>query len=138
VATAEYFKTGDTGVRWGWMGDLAMKHVGYISLVGRSKDVIISGGYNVYPGELEEALLSHGDVGDCAVFAMPDSTWGELPVAAIVAASATPDAEAIMAHLAEQVARHKRVRRVFFVDRIPRTPAGKVQRHILRQQCLGV
>ncbi|MGB8434144.1 MAG: class I adenylate-forming enzyme family protein [Burkholderiales bacterium] len=137
AATVEYFKAGDTGVCWGWMGDLAMKHAGYISLVGRSKDVIISGGYNVYPGELEEALLSHSDVGDCAVFAMPDPTWGELPVAAIVAAGAAPDAEAIMAHVAGQVARHKRVRRVFFVERIPRTPAGKIQRHILRQQCLG-
>ncbi|NJN40576.1 MAG: acyl--CoA ligase [Gammaproteobacteria bacterium] len=137
AATAEYFRSGDTDGRWGWMGDLAMKHAGYITLVGRSKDVIISGGYNVYPVELEEALLSHRDVGDCAVFAMPDSTWGELPVAAVVAASATPDADAIMAHVGEKVPRHKRVRRIFFVDRIPRTPAGKVQRHVLKKQCLG-
>jgi fatty-acyl-CoA synthase len=137
AATVEYFRTGDGVERWGWTGDLAMKHAGYFSLVGRSKDVIISGGYNVYPGELEEALLSHRDVGDCAVFAMPDPTWGELPAAAIVAAIAAPDADAIMAHVAERVARHKRVRRIFFVERIPRTPAGKVRRHILRQQCLG-
>jgi acyl-CoA synthetase (AMP-forming)/AMP-acid ligase II len=137
AATAEYFRTGDGVERWGWTGDLAMKHAGYFSLVGRSKDVIISGGCNVYPGELEEALLSHRDVGDCAVFAMPDPTWGELPAAAIVAAIATPDADAIMAHVAERVARHKRVRRIFFVERIPRTPAGKVRRHVLRQQCLG-
>lgn len=137
AATAEYFKTGETDARWGWTGDLAMKHAGHISLVGRSKDVIISGGYNIYPAELEEALLTHGDVLECAVFAMPDPTWGELPVAAVVAASATRDADAIMAHVGRQVARHLRVRKIFFVDRIPRTPAGKVQRHILKQHCLG-
>ncbi len=68
---------------------------------------------------------------------MPDSTWGELPAAAIVAARAIPDAEEILAHVAERVARHKRVRKGFFVARIPRTPAGEVQRHLLRRQCLG-
>jgi len=68
---------------------------------------------------------------------MPDSTWGELPVAAIVAASAAPDAEAIMTHLGAQVVRPKRVRKVFFVARIPRKPAGKVRRHLLRRQCPG-
>lgn len=136
VATSDYFKSGDTDGRWGWMGDLAMKHAGYISLVGRLKDMILSGGYNIYPVELEDALLSHRDVAECAVFAMPDPTWGELPVAAVVATNATPDADAIMAHVGQKVARHKRVRRIFFVDRIPRTPAGKVQRHILKRECL--
>ena len=137
AATAEYFKSGETDGRWGWTGDLAMKHAGYISLVGRSKEMILSGGHNIYPIELEEALLSHRDVAECAVFAMPDSTWGELPVAAVVAASATPDADQIMAHVGQRVARHKRVRKIFFVDLIPRTPAGKVQRHLLRRMCLG-
>jgi len=135
-ATGEYFKSGDIDGRWGWMGDLAMKHAGYISLVGRTKDMILSGGHNIYPAELEEALLSHRDVAECAVFAMPDSTWGELPVAAVVAATATPDADEIMAHVGKRVARHKRVRKIIFVDRIPRTPAGKVQRHILKRECL--
>jgi fatty-acyl-CoA synthase len=137
AATAEFFRPGDTDGRWGWMGDLAMKHAGYISLVGRSKDLILSGGYNIYPAELEEALLTHRDVAECAVFAMPDATWGELPVAAVVAANATPDGDRIMAHVGEKVSRHKRLRRIFFVDRIPRTPAGKVQRHVLKEQCLG-
>jgi acyl-CoA synthetase (AMP-forming)/AMP-acid ligase II len=137
AATAEYFKKGATDGRWGWMGDLAMKHAGYISLVGRSKDVIISGGYNIYPGELEEVLLGHRDVGDCAVFAMPDPTWGELPVAAVVASVRSADADELLVHVGQRVARHKRVRKIFFVERIPRTPAGKVQRHVLKRDCLG-
>jgi len=137
AATAEYFKSGETDGRWGWTGDLATKHSGYMSLVGRSKDMILSGGYNIYPIELEEALQTHPDVVECAVFAMPDPTWGELPVAAVVAAGAAPDAEAMMAQVGERVARHKRLRKIFFVDRLPRTPGGKVQRHILARQCLG-
>ncbi len=137
AATADYFKSDETDGRWGWMGDLAQKHAGYISLVGRSKDMILSGGYNIYPIELEEALLTHRDVAECAVFAMPDATWGELPVAAVVAANATPDVEDILALVGKRLARHKRVRKIFLVERIPRTPAGKVQRHILKQLCLG-
>jgi acyl-CoA synthetase (AMP-forming)/AMP-acid ligase II len=137
AATAEYFKSAETDGSWGWTGDLAMKHSGYMSLVGRSKDMILSGGYNIYPIELEEALQTHPDVADCAVFAMPDPTWGELPVAAVVAAGAAPDAEVMMVHVGERVARHKRLRKIFFVDRLPRTPGGKVQRHILARQCLG-
>jgi len=138
AATAAYFREDTTAERWGWTGDLAVKHAGYIALAGRAKDVILAGGYNIYPAELEAALASHPDVAECAVFAMPDPTWGELPAAAVAPRSATPDAEAMMAHVAAQVARHKRVRRIFFVDRIPRTPAGKVQRHLLKRQCLGV
>jgi acyl-CoA synthetase (AMP-forming)/AMP-acid ligase II len=137
VATDEYFRASELGERWGWTGDLALKYARHISLVGRSKDLILSGGYNIYPVELEEALLAHPDVDECAVFGMPDATWGELPVAAVVTRSGVPDAHAIMAHVAERVARHKRVRRIFFVERIPRTAAGKVQRHVLRRECLG-
>jgi len=137
TATAEYFRRGDSDGRWGWTGDLAVKRVSCISLVGRSKDMILSGGYNIYPVELEEALLTHPDVAECAVFGMPDPTWGETAVAAVVSRSGAPDADAIMAHVGQRVARHKRVRRILFVDRIPRTPAGKVQRHILKRQCLG-
>jgi acyl-CoA synthetase (AMP-forming)/AMP-acid ligase II len=137
AATAEYFRSGATDDGWGWTGDLAMKRAGYISLVGRAKDMILSGGYNVYPIELEQALQTHPDVVECAVFAMPDPTWGELPAAAVVASGAAPDAEAMMAHVGGRVARHKRVRKIFFVDRIPRTPAGKVQRHVLKATCLG-
>jgi acyl-CoA synthetase (AMP-forming)/AMP-acid ligase II len=137
VATVDYFKSGEAGGRWGWTGDLALKHASHFSLVGRTKDLILSGGYNIYPVELEEALLAHPDIVECAVFGMPDATWGELPVAAVVTRSAARDADAIMAHVAERVARHKRVRRIFFVERIPRTAAGKVQRHIVRRECLG-
>jgi acyl-CoA synthetase (AMP-forming)/AMP-acid ligase II len=137
TATAEYFRAGELGERWGWTGDLALKHASHISLVGRSKELILSGGYNIYLVELEEALLAHSDVVECAVFGMPDPTWGELPVAAVVTRSESPDADAIMAHVAARVARHKRVRRIFFVERIPRTPAGKVQRHVLKRRCLG-
>ncbi|MGB8433835.1 MAG: hypothetical protein WCE38_06240 [Burkholderiales bacterium] len=125
------------GARWGWTGDLALKHASHISLVGRTKELILSGGYNIYPVELGEALLAHSDVVECAVFGMPDSTWGELPVAAVVTRRGACDVDAIMAHVAQRAARHKRVRRILFVERTPRTPAGKVKRHVVRRECLG-
>jgi len=134
-AEAEFFRTGTTAGDWGWTGDLAEKHEGYFSLVGRSKHIILSGGMNIYPGELEEVLQSHPDVTDCAVIGIEDDTWGELPIAAIVSKNNDPDIENILEFTANNVARYKRVRQIVLVDHIPRTPAGKIQVHLVRELC---
>ena len=75
--TAAFFKHGDG---WGWSGDLAtIDSEGFFALVDRSKDMIISGGENVYPMEIENALYEHAAVAECAVFGIPDATFGEVP-----------------------------------------------------------
>ncbi|NKB21618.1 MAG: AMP-binding protein [Alphaproteobacteria bacterium] len=134
-AQAGFFKTETTDGDWGWMGDLAEKHDGYYSIVGRSKHMILSGGLNIYPAELEEVLNGHPAVSDCAVIGIEDETWGELPIAAIVSTTSNPDTQAILDHVAENVARYKRVRQIILVETIPRTPAGKIQVHLVQGLC---
>ena len=125
--TARYFRDG-----WGWTGDLATEdEEGYIRLVGRSREVIISGGFNIYPAELEAALGIHPAVEDCTVFGVPDERWGEAPVALVVPA-AEVSAEDLITHCTERLARYKRPREIVFVETIPRTPSGKVQKPPLR------
>ena len=125
--TARYFSGG-----WGWTGDLAKSDEdGYITLVGRSREIIISGGFNIHPSEVETALASHPAVEDCTVFGVPDERWGEAPVAYVVR-SAEVTADALIAHCTDQLARYKRPREIVFVDTIPRTPSGKVQKPPLR------
>ena len=129
--TARYFSGG-----WGWTGDLAKSDEdGYITLVGRSREIIISGGFNIHPSEVETALASHPAVEDCTVFGVPDERWGEAPVAYVVR-SAEVTADALIAHCTDQLARYKRPREVVFVDTIPRTPSGKVQKPPLRDAYL--
>ena len=126
--TDRYFRDG-----WGWTGDLAKSEdeEGYIRLVGRSREIIISGGFNIYPAELEAALGSHPAVEDCTVFGVPDERWGEAPVALVVPA-AEVSAEDLITHCTSRLARYKRPREIVFVDTIPRTPSGKVQKPPLR------
>jgi len=129
--TAAFFRNGDG---WGWTGDLAVRNEDdIISLVGRSKDMIISGGLNVYPEEIERILADLPAVQDCAVFGLPDDTFGELPAAVIVAADGTT-AEDIEAACEGLIARHKRPRRIRLVAEIPKSPAGKVLRTVLREK----
>ena len=129
--TARYFSGG-----WGWTGDLAKSDEdGYITLVGRSREIIISGGFNIHPSEVETALASHPAVEDCTVFGVPDERWGEAPVAYVVR-SAEVTADALIAHCTDQLARYKRPREIVFVDTIPRTPSGKVQKPPLRDTYL--
>lgn len=127
--TAAFFRAG-----WAWTGDLArMDADGFITLVDRSKDMMISGGENVYPKEIENVLYELPGVAECAVFGIPDETWGELPAAYIqLRPSATLDEAAVVAHCAERLARFKRPRLVRFVESFPKTPIGKIQKNILR------
>jgi acyl-coenzyme A synthetase/AMP-(fatty) acid ligase len=125
--------TADT-VRDGWLrtGDLAFRdRLGLVHFAGRSKEVIKSGGYSVFPAEVETALRAHPDVADAVVFGLPDRDKGAVPAAAIVPApGAHPDADAVAAWARERLARYKAPRRVYVVSRadLPEGPTRKVLR----------
>jgi long-chain acyl-CoA synthetase len=114
----------------GWFrsGDLGTIDAdGFVSIVDRKKDMVLRGGYNVYPREVEEVLLRHPAIGQVAVIALPDDTLGEEVCAVVIAAPDTaPTAEEIVAWSKEQIAAHKYPRVVHFVDAFPLGPSGKV------------
>jgi long-chain acyl-CoA synthetase len=119
----------------GWLhtGDLGrLDAQGYLTLVDRSKDLIISGGTNIYPREVEEVLLRHPDVREVAVVGMPDPEWGEAAVAVVVARTQAPGAAALDAFCLEHIARFKRPKRYVFVDELPKNATGKVLKRELR------
>jgi long-chain acyl-CoA synthetase len=118
---------------WLWTGDLgAFDAEGFLTLKDRSKDLIISGGSNIYPREVEEALLAHPAVAEAAVVGRPDEEWGESVVAFIVASGAAPSVEALDAHCLRLIARFKRPREYRFVADLPKNHYGKVLKTDLR------
>lgn len=131
--TAAFFKAGDD---WGWTGDLGtMDAQGLITLVGRSKDTIISGGVNIYPAEIERILLEHDAVRECAVFGIPDDTWGELPAAEVVLeAGSKISADALGDFCLSRIARFKRPRFIRIVEALAYTPSGKLDRRKIRER----
>jgi malonyl-CoA/methylmalonyl-CoA synthetase len=123
----------DAFAREGWFrtGDLGRADPdGYLRIVGRSKELIITGGYNVYPRDVEEVLGRHPGVAEVAVVGRPDPEWGERVLACVVAAGpAGPgDARAILAWAADHLAPYQRPRELRFVDGLPRNALGKVVR----------
>jgi len=123
-------------IRGGWLhtGDLAKRDEdGYIYIVDRKKDMIIRGGYNVYPREIEEILYTHPDVIEAAVIGIPDSELGE-EVAAVVALreGSHTTAEALRQYVKEQVAPYKYPRKVHLVKEIPKGPTGKILKRAIR------
>ena len=118
---------------WFHTGDLAVLHGdGCVEIVGRSKDLIISGGEHIHPAEIENLLLGAPGVAECAVVGLPDARWGEVPVLAVVATpDATPDLVALLAGLEGRLARYKLPRRAVLVEALPKTALGKVQRAAL-------
>lgn len=107
---------------------------GFITLVDRSKDMIISGGENVYPKEIENAIYDHEAVAECAVFGIPHDKWGEVPAAYVCLKDNTELSEQdLVAHCAARLAQFKRPRIVKFVHEFPKTPIGKIQKNILRK-----
>ena len=119
---------------WFYSGDLGVIHPdGYIELRDRAKDVIISGGENITSVEVEQAILAHPAVLECAVVAAPDEHWGEVPVAYVTcrAHHAVSEAE-LIAHVRSQIARYKAPRAVILRDDLPKTSTGKIQKHVLR------
>lgn len=124
-------------VRDGWFytGDLGwMDEEGYLFLVGRNKDMIISGGFNIYAREVEDALLRLPELEDAAVIGLPDPEWGEIVVAAVVArAGSSPTEAGVIDGCRDYVAGYKKPKRVHFVDALPRNLAGKVNKAELKQ-----
>jgi fatty-acyl-CoA synthase len=122
----------------GWLrtGDLvSMDRRGYCRFEGRLKDMIIRGGENVYPTEIEQVLFAREDVADVAVVGVPDETWGE-QIAAFVRPTAghTPSEEELFAYCRERLAPHKTPRHWAFVEEFPLTASGKVQKFVLRER----
>jgi len=112
---------------------------GYVSIVGRSKDMIICGGLNVYPKEIEGLLDDMDGVLESAVIGVPHPDFGEAVVAVIVpTAGAAPDEPAVVAHSKRELANFKVPKRVFFVDELPRNAMGKVQKNLLRERYAGI
>lgn len=122
-ATAAVFDAGG----WFHTGDVASRDAeGFFTIVGRKKEMFISGGVNVYPAEIEAALLAHPDVADAAVVGAPHETWGEIGVAFVVSRGVPPTPEALSAFLEERLARFKVPKEFVFWPALPRTAYGKV------------
>ena len=121
-----FFITGDLG---------QIDTDGYVAIVGRQKDLIISGGYNIYPKEIEVLLDALPGVAESAVVGVPDADFGEAVIAAIVPSpGTTPDPDALLEALRPQLARFKHPRAIHLLKELPRNTMGKVQKNLLRDQ----
>jgi fatty-acyl-CoA synthase len=120
---------------WYRTGDIGRRDTdGYFWVHDRKKNLIISGGENIYPAEVERVLLEHPDIIECGVIGRPDPRWDEVPVAYVIRrAGCSVEADHLKAHVATQLARFKVPREFVFVDDLPRTALGKVQHFVLRQ-----
>ena len=120
-----FFRSGDVG---------RLDEDGYLYIVDRKKDMIISGGFNIFPADLEEVLGGHPDVQDVTVVGIPHDTWGETPLALVIPASGGADADAIRSWANARLAKHQRVAEVRFRDDFPRNALGKVLKRELREE----
>jgi long-chain acyl-CoA synthetase len=122
-----WLRTGDGGY---------LDEEGYLFLTDRIKDMIVSGGENVYPIEVEEALAQHPDVVEAAVIGVPDERWGEAVKALVVVRRGSSlEPEELIAFARERLAGYKLPRSIGFVEELPRTPSGKVLKRELRERC---
>jgi hypothetical protein len=129
-ADGGWFRTGDVG---------KVDARGYVTIVGRSKDLIISGGFNVYPAEVEAALNDLPGVAESAVVGVPHSDFGEAVVAVVVAKPGVAlDGDALVAALKEKMANFKVPKALFVASELPRNAMGKVQKNLLRDQHQGL
>jgi len=125
-----WFKTGDVGV---------IDESGRVTIVGRSKDLIISGGYNVYPAEIEGVINDMSGVAESAVIGVPHPDFGEAVVAVVIAKpGATLNADSIVSTLKARIANFKVPKRVFVQNELPRNAMGKVQKNLLRDAHKGL
>jgi malonyl-CoA/methylmalonyl-CoA synthetase len=138
--TAEEFTADAHGNRWFKTGDVGRVDArGYVSIVGRSKDLIISGGYNVYPAEIEAAINDLPGVAESAVVGVPHPDFGEVGVAVVSAKpGAQIDGDALIATLKGRLANFKIPKRCFVAPELPRNTMGKVQKNLLREQHGGL
>jgi len=138
-----YYKNEDASnevLRDGWLftGDMAREDEdGFIYLVDRKKDVVISGGENIYPVQIEDFLRAHASIKDVAVIGLPDARLGEIAAAIIELKEGETCTDADIDRFCEELPRYKRPRRIIF-DRIPRNPTGKIEKPVLREKyCKG-
>ncbi|ODU06895.1 MAG: hypothetical protein ABS81_03660 [Pseudonocardia sp. SCN 72-86] len=124
-----------TTLAGGWLhtGDIGHLDDGWLHLTDRAKDVIITGGSNVYPREVEEALLTHPAVREAAVVGVPDPEWGE-SIRAFVVAAGDPNPAELIAHCRDRLASFKKPREVVFVSELPKNATGKILKRELRQR----
>jgi long-chain acyl-CoA synthetase len=136
ASAASFLVDGDR--RWWRSRDLGrLDDGGYLYLEGRRDDMIISGGINIMPARVEEVLLAHRGVAECAVVGLPDAEWGERVRAFVVRADAALDVEALELHVrASDLSPYQRPRGYTFVSELPRTPTNKVLRRALRDAAL--
>ncbi|MFF3482916.1 o-succinylbenzoate--CoA ligase [Streptomyces sp. NPDC002701] len=129
--TAAVFSDG-----WFRSGDAArVDEDGYVTVVDRMKDMIISGGENIYPAEIEDQLLAHPGIVECAVIGVPDETWGEVPRAVVVPREGVElDPGEVLASLAARLARYKIPKSVVLADELPRTASGKLLKSRVRER----
>jgi acyl-CoA synthetase (AMP-forming)/AMP-acid ligase II len=129
----------EQGRRWLRTGDIGrLDDEGFLYIVDRKKDMILSGGQNIYPGDIESVMLGHPDVAEVAVIAVPSERWGETPLAVVVPRSgAQPDAAMLTAWTNERVGRQQRISGVALRDSLPRNPNGKILKRELRTEYLS-
>lgn len=129
-ATAETLKDG-----WLYTGDVTqVDEDGYLWILDRKKDMIISGGVNIYPKEIEDVLTRHPGIADAAVMGVPHPEWGETVKAVLVAKGEPPAPEELQAFCSQYLAKFKIPKIIEYVEMIPRNASGKILKHILREQ----
>jgi len=125
-AEARWFKSGDMGY---------LDDEGFLYISDRLKDMLISGGENIYPAEVEKVIMELSDVSAVSVFGVPDEQWGEVPWAALTLKTGSPlTSDHVLAHLDGRIARYKIPKNFFIVDELPRTASGKIRKGDLRQK----
>ena len=148
IGDGEGLRSLQAGDGWLRTGDVGrIDEDGFLHLIDRARDVIVSGGENIFPAEVERALYRHPAVRECAVFGVPDAQWGEVPAAHVVAngagvaegeapdeAAGMPDEAALIDFVTTQIPRYKRPRFIQFVDALPRTAIGKIQKNRIRAE----
>jgi long-chain acyl-CoA synthetase len=131
-----------TASAYGPEGDYTIGDMGYLDdegflyLTGRASDMVITGGINVYPAEVEQAILQHPAVRDAAVFGVPDEEWGERVVAAVQLFDKDLSEDELLAFLRDHIASYKSPRQVYFLDDLGRDPSGKLRKQPLRERVL--
>jgi acyl-CoA synthetase (AMP-forming)/AMP-acid ligase II len=123
----------DGGSPWFRTGDVGVDDHGYLVIRGRSKELIITGGFNVYPAEIEDALATHPRVAEVAVTGTPSDEWGEVVTAWIVADGQPPSRDELAEFTAATLATYKRPKLVHVVAELPRNAMGKVVKNLLGQ-----
>jgi len=137
-ANEEATWTDAQGRRWLRTGDIGkLDEDGYLFLVDRKKDLIISGGQNVYPADIESVMLAHEAVSEVAVIGIDSEKWGETPLALVVGEESAISAVDLQAWTNKQVGRHQRLAGVVFIDELPRNPNGKILKRELRAEFRG-